>query len=327
MQKVQNHTEIIALNKAGLQNKDIAKQFGIHFETVRRILEQYGLRSNYRLPIEMVGDSQAKCKKCGDIKNIKEFQISNRGTETEYRYAYCNFCRNKKIKIRLSNDIEGYLTEIYRKVVKRHKGKESVLAKEDFIAQYYSQNGKCFYTDELMICVRGQGKNRNGLSADKINPSKGYVLGNVVFCTSKINLCKNDLTLEEIKKWMPEWHHRIEKFSRSSMKKSELLERDWPGSTQALNKLGYDPDWTMEVSDNNLDKLVEEFYPKSKSSLEFPGRQSVINFIRGELGLQFLDGPLSNELHPTFVYLDPNKGRIKLKLFGSEFTRKWIATE
>lgn len=212
MQKTPNHPEIIALNKAGLKNKDIANQLGIHFETVRRILKQYGLRSNHRLPIEMVGEDQAKCKQCGEVKNIIEFQISNKDKETEYRYAYCNLCRNNKVNIRLSNDIEGYLTEIYRKVLKRHKSENKVLTKKEFIDQYYEQDGKCFYTDEPMICARGRGKNRNGLSADKIIPVKGYVFGNVVFCTNKINVCKNDLSLDEIQKWMPEWYNRIAEF-------------------------------------------------------------------------------------------------------------------
>lgn len=214
MRPYQNPEKIINLNKAGLQNKDIAKQLDIHHETVRRILEKHGLRSNHRLPIEMVGDDKAKCKKCGETKSIVEFQVSNRGKETEYRYAYCNLCRNKKVNSQLSSNIESYLAEIYRKALKRSKTLDGVISKEEFIKQYFAQDGKCFYTDEELICVRGSGKNRNGLSADKIVPSKGYVLGNVVFCTSKINVCKNDLSLDEIQKWMPEWYQRIQNHLR-----------------------------------------------------------------------------------------------------------------
>lgn len=36
-----------------------------------------------------------------------------------------------------------------------------------------------------------------------------YVSGNVVFCINKVNTCKNDLSLEEIEKWMPSWYERI----------------------------------------------------------------------------------------------------------------------
>jgi hypothetical protein len=175
-------------------------------------LVKFGLRSIHRAPIEMVDNFTAKCKKCRDIKSINDFQISNRGLDTEYRYAYCNNCRNQKVNLRLNNNIEGYLMEIYRKMTKRHKNKKSLISKKDFIDQYYRQNGKCFYTDEIMICIRGQGRNRDGLSVDKIIPDKGYVINNVVFCTNKVNLCKNDLSLEEIKQWMPSWYLRIEKF-------------------------------------------------------------------------------------------------------------------
>lgn len=212
MHKTQNHDEIIALNKSGLQNKEIAQKFGIHHETVRRILAQYGLRSIHRLPIELVGDDKAKCKKCGDITDINNFQWSKNGKSKSYRFAYCNKCRHERINAQLSSNIGSYLAIIYGKVLKRSKGKTNIISKNDFIAQYHAQQGKCFYTDEEMICVRGNGFNRNGLSADKIIPSKGYVLGNVVFCTRKINVCKNDLTLEEIQKWMPDWYNRIQTF-------------------------------------------------------------------------------------------------------------------
>ena len=80
---------------------------------------------------------------------------------------------------------------------------------QDFILQYENQNGKCFYSDIPMECVFGQGKLRYALSVDKIIPEKGYIKGNVVFCINVINMSKNDLSLEEIKQWMPDWYKRI----------------------------------------------------------------------------------------------------------------------
>jgi hypothetical protein len=49
---------------------------------------------------------------------------------------------------------------------------------------------------------------------DKIIPQKGYVKNNFVFAINKINTCKNDLSLEEIEKWMPDWYDRIIKFTQ-----------------------------------------------------------------------------------------------------------------
>lgn len=69
-----------------------------------------------------------------------------------------------------------------------------------------------FFTDEKMVCKLGNGKHKNSLSIDKVVPNKGYVLGNFVFASNKINTCKNDLTLDEIKMWMPGWYLRIESF-------------------------------------------------------------------------------------------------------------------
>lgn len=68
-----------------------------------------------------------------------------------------------------------------------------------------------------MVCELGSGKHKNSLSIDKIIPEKGYVLGNIIFLSNKINTCKNDLSLEEIKQWMPSWYERINKFIKNNL--------------------------------------------------------------------------------------------------------------
>jgi hypothetical protein len=39
---------------------------------------------------------------------------------------------------------------------------------------------------------------RNSVSVDRIDSSKGYVLGNIALCMKQINIMKNDSTLGEL---------------------------------------------------------------------------------------------------------------------------------
>lgn len=53
---------------------------------------------------------------------------------------------------------------------------------------------KCFYTNELLTF---EVKKINTISLDRVDNSKGYVVGNVVFCCWYINEMKSDYTLRE----------------------------------------------------------------------------------------------------------------------------------
>lgn len=58
-------------------------------------------------------------------------------------------------------------------------------------------------------------KVRDKISIDKIIPEKGYVEGNVVLCTNRVNTIKSDLSLEEMKEWIPSWYQKVVEIWRS----------------------------------------------------------------------------------------------------------------
>lgn len=204
--------QILILYRQNKKNREIARELKIHHNTVRYWLNKNNLKAHYfGLPIDMVSEDTARCRKCLEIKSLNEFQYGRKGREYEYRFSYCNLCRSKQIRSNLNSDIIKFLNNHYN-YTKRRAKKNNILfdiTKFQYIEQYHSQNGLCFYTDEKMICQFGNGKHRNSLSIDRIVPPKGYVSGNFVFCSNKINTCKNDLILDEIKKWMPDWYQRI----------------------------------------------------------------------------------------------------------------------
>lgn len=204
--------EIIKLFNKGFKNKDIAEKLGLSKGSVRYRLRKYNLKSNFRNPIEILEDgTKAKCKKCGDIKYLIEFQYGRKGTEKEYRFSYCNDCRNKQTYLNLNSSVDKFLADRFNRLRIRAR-KENVpldLTKEQFISQYKNQNGLCFYTDEKLVCEVGSNKHEHSLSVDRFDPRRGYVSENIVFCTYRINTCKSNLIPEILQKYMPELFYRF----------------------------------------------------------------------------------------------------------------------
>ena len=134
------------------------------------------------------------------------FPISN-----DTRLTYCRNCRRKQMYDVLSSSPRSALRDKYRRTERRAvaSGIPFSITFDDFFAQWESQNGLCFYTDEPMSWGAGRGRNPNNASVDKIRPDVGYVNDNVVFCTNRINTIKHNVTLDEMEKWMPNWYERV----------------------------------------------------------------------------------------------------------------------
>jgi len=149
------------------------------------------------------------------LKPLSEFLYNRRGQKYEYRFTYCLDCRKKQLNDNLNNNLDSFLCDVYNRTRLRaiKSGIPFTITREQFLAQFHAQFGKCFYTDEVLVCRVGEGKSRNACSVDKIIPGVGYILGNVVFCTNRANTAKSDFNLSEIAKWMPDWHARIISFT------------------------------------------------------------------------------------------------------------------
>ena len=57
--------------------------------------------------------------------------------------------------------------------------------------------------------IAGNGRLPTTISVDKVDPRGGYTPDNVVLCAARINSMKNDVTLEEMREWMPKWYERV----------------------------------------------------------------------------------------------------------------------
>ena len=170
-----------------------------------------GPRDNH---IVWVDDIHVKCSKCPKIMLYADLELIRPNGKYPSRISYCRDCRTKQIIKNNKSSLESYLANRARTVRTRAKsnGYPCDLNTAYLMELYRKQEGKCFYTDENMEVPEG-GKVelafRLVLSVDKIIPTLGYVKGNVVLCTLKANTIKGDLSMEEMKIWLPSWYERL----------------------------------------------------------------------------------------------------------------------
>lgn len=210
--------KIISLHSKGMSNGQIAKKLKITNKPVKRVLLENSLTFNKRKsrpPKYSPFDKTRLCAKCNKIKDINMFRIYGYYNNLPYRGNICKSCVIRRAAKHDCSSIERYLKRICRNC-KYRSIKNNIdfnITFEDLIQSFVVQKGLCFYTDtELKMGIGKNGKERNVLSIDRIIPEKGYTKGNVVLCTSRINTVKSDLTIEEIKLWMPKWYKRLSKY-------------------------------------------------------------------------------------------------------------------
>lgn len=206
--------KIINYNKQHYSNRMIAKELNIPHYTINKIIKKLGLKSKFsRKELLLLNLNDAQCSRCQQLYPLSNFQFGRKGQQYEYRFSYCNKCRKLQSYYNLSSAPEKFIKNRFN-IIKRRAIRNNIpfnLTYEQCLEQYYYQKGRCFYTDIDLSWKVGNGLVYNNASFDKIIPQKGYIYGNVVFCSRKINAVKNDLPLSEIKKWMPKWYNRIQK--------------------------------------------------------------------------------------------------------------------
>lgn len=205
--------QIVELHSKGFTNRKIAKTLGINHKTVGYHLKHNSLLPNgiVKKPINLVSEFFAKCNKCEEVKNLDHFQINRRGKRDQYRYGFCNECRTKRVLENLNSNPTKILRDMFNRLKTRCKTYEIPF---NLTFEYYCkirelQNDLCFYSNNKMELIRGKGFNTNTLTVDKVIPERGYIEGNIVFCTKRFNSVKNDLSLDEIRQHMPEWYNKL----------------------------------------------------------------------------------------------------------------------
>ena len=115
--------------------------------------------------------------------------------------------RPKKYKTELQrllakklNALRGRCKHGRRKAIYNEPEQPFDLTTEWLFKQYELQKGKCFYTGiPMKLKTNGTGGPMwNSMSFDRIDDTKGYVIGHVVLSIHKVNLVKNRFDIGEV---------------------------------------------------------------------------------------------------------------------------------
>lgn len=135
-----------------------------------------GIRENFH--IKSKDTFSSNCRSCLSVKNLKR-RLENRKSPEQYIKRFVTSVKHRAAKAGVSFDLDSdYLTNLF-----------------------YEQNEKCIYTGQhLSFDYHVNSRNHphiNMASLDRINPTEGYVKGNVAWTTFGINRMKNDLTKDQ----------------------------------------------------------------------------------------------------------------------------------
>lgn len=187
----------------------------------RRFILGHSARTHkYKLIGEYTPPENKQCTMCPEVKAIDQFYYktyTSKTTGEKYRryrpeciecskkhttnYIDHNYdmvyAKKKANRVEHKNDIKFHVQE---KISTWRKAScvPSDLTVDYLVDLYNKQNGCCYYSREKMVFGWVDGKvHHNSLSLDKLDPSKGYVQGNVVWCSYLTNTMKRDLTEAE----------------------------------------------------------------------------------------------------------------------------------
>jgi hypothetical protein len=127
----------------------------------------------------------------------QELPLSTFQPKGDFHYTTCIQCQEKNRLEKLTN-IDGKISYIYKKSRRRsiEKNYDFDLTVKYLKDLYAKQNGLC-YLSGLRLEVSGT----NAISLDRLDSSKGYIQGNVLFCCLSINKIKSDLSIDDFIKY------------------------------------------------------------------------------------------------------------------------------
>ena len=147
------------------------------------------------------------CAVCGKDKGIKEFAITKQNTrgwtcieclKTRNAIAYAAKLKNHQLRDGIIKKAETVLKRSLAKAKTRLKHGESNIDLRYLITLYYEQDGRCALSGRnLVINQPGRGKHRDSLSIDRIDSTKGYIIGNIQLITYQVNIAKYNYPQED----------------------------------------------------------------------------------------------------------------------------------
>lgn len=156
------------------------------------------------------------CRSCNQEKTLDMFS-PRKNIEYKMWVKECRGCENKRKDIVaknrvLNNGLEWNVAQILRGIKQRSQKFNRVCDVDvEFLVELYnSQEGICPYSGRKMIFDINSPER---LSLDRKDSNQGYIKTNVVWCCWQANNIKQDLSMEDFKKWIHIINSQINKIS------------------------------------------------------------------------------------------------------------------
>ena len=204
-----DEADVRALHSEGLGNREIARRLDVPHWFIGKELRRMGLTTSRAAAkaARRIDDEHSECSKCGQAVRNEDFPFVTNRLDGR-RLSYCRSCRKLQSRAAVGASPESYWRDKQHRVRRNQKGREFDLPDDYLLEQWGRQEGRCFYSDIKLSTAYTEGRGPQSPSVDRVDQSRGYVVGNVVICADRINSIKRDMTLEEMEAWTPEWHRR-----------------------------------------------------------------------------------------------------------------------
>lgn len=126
-----------------------------------------------------------KCKRSFPLSQFAKNRAQKDGLQT-----YCRAC-HKKTTQKVRSTPHGYLSRVLTHMKRRARCSLTV---DDLLELWEAQRGCCALSGEKMTMHQGRGYVITNCSIDRINPRRGYVLGNIQFVQIRANAGKSNGT-------------------------------------------------------------------------------------------------------------------------------------
>lgn len=206
--------EILHLVSTGLSYREVASKLGIHHKTVSMYARQHGgvppIKRHWDKPIDL-GNGLFTCSGCNADYPLESYPLNKPKNAKPYRSRTCKKCKALRGRSNLKRNATVFFNDRQARIEERanKKGIDFNLPKHYLSTMWEVQNGKCLYTDGDLNFDVPMADRAKSISVDRIDASKGYVVGNVILCTFRANSIKMDMSLDEFKEWMPSWYLKI----------------------------------------------------------------------------------------------------------------------
>lgn len=132
-----------------------------------------------------------KCRcDCGNTKIVASPELVNGDTKS------CG-CQKYKANFKGYGEIPKSVYTAIKNWNAASRGIEFNITIEYLWELFLKQNRKCVYTGEILKFGTTKNDSNKTASLDRIDSSKGYIEGNVVWCHKKINILKMNLKLND----------------------------------------------------------------------------------------------------------------------------------